>query len=102
MGLYDVVQYRMADVYENSNATEMRLDLDTSENDVRLTIWDDGVALEAAAATRTEYSERMERLAADMGGDIRISASPERGTTVAMSISGRVGERRLDQTADRR
>ena len=94
---YDIIQQRMGDVLQSATASELRIELDMTDDNIRLSI-----AADADDAWSAEGLKRINQLARDAGGELSISESRGVGTRVLMDLVNRDGNTRLDNPDDHR
>ena len=99
---YDTILSRMADVFHSGTASELQIGIDIEDQDIHLSIADDGVVESEDNEMAREGIERIRRLATDVGGNLRISESMGVGTRVLMDLANQDGNTRLDNPADHR
>ena len=99
---YDIIQQRMGDVLQGATASEFRLELDITDDNIRLSISDDGLVDEVSDAWSAEGLERIRQLARDADGELSISESRGVGTRVLMDLANQDGNTRLDNPDDHR
>ena len=97
---YDTILNRMADVFHSGTASELNIEIDMEDQNIHLSIADDGAVEEDDSSIAREGIERIRRLATDMGGNLRISESRGEGTMVLMDLANQDGIARLDYPAD--
>ena len=99
---YDLIHHRMADVFHSKTASEMRVDLNVEDQDIRLSIADDGAIENDDNVIAREGIERIRRLAEDVGGDLRISETQGSGTEIVLALATQNGSATLDNSANHR
>ena len=99
---YDIIQQRMGDVLQSATASEFRLELDMTDDNIRLSISDNGLVDEVSDAWSAEGLERIRQLARDAGGELSISEPRGVGTRVLMGLANQDGNTRLDNPDDHR
>ena len=99
---YDIIQQRMGDVLQGATASEFRLELDATDDRIRLSISDDGLVDEVGDASSAEGLERIRQLARDAGGELSISESRGVGTRVSIDLANQIGNTKLDNPDDHR
>ena len=99
---YDLIHHRMADVFHGGTASEMRIDLNVEDQDIRLSIADDGAIERDDNVIAREGIELIKRLAEDVGGDLRISETQGSGTQIVLDLAIQDGIATLDNSANHR
>ena len=99
---YDTILNRMADVFHGGTASELNIDIDIEDQDIHLSIGDDGSVENDDNEIAREGIGRIRRLASAMGGSLRISESRGVGTQVLMDLANRDGSTGLDYPSDHR
>ena len=84
---YDIIQYRLADVFHGAKASEVRLELELNDEGVRLSMTDDGVVDDESATPSGEGMKQIRRLAREVGGDLLIYESPGPCTRIVMALA---------------
>lgn len=98
---FDTILNRMADVFHGGTASELQIDIGVQDRTIHLSIADDGDTNNDDEMAR-EGIERIGRLAADVGGDLRVSESQGSGTRIVLEIELQDGSATLDNPADHR
>ena len=98
---YDIIQQRMGDVLQSASASELQLDLDATDDNIRLSVSDDGSVGEENG-TEYEGMDRIRRLVRDVGGEFRIGESQGLGTQIVMGLPIRDGNTTLDRPGNHR
>ena len=101
VGLYMMVQYRLADIHRSAAASKVELSLGLAPGNMRISISDDGSVGELPGVENVGNLGRMRLLAEDMGGDLRIIESDDKGIRVVLDLELRDGGMRLDNPGDR-
>jgi two-component system sensor histidine kinase UhpB len=84
--IYRVAQEAMTNVARHAQAEAVELRLERAEDQVVLTVRDDGRGLPAAASRSTHGIRGMRERAMLIGAGLEITPAPERGTEVKLSI----------------
>lgn len=98
---YDIIQQRMGDILQSASASELQLDLDATDDNIRLSVSDDGSVGEENGAEE-EGMDRIRRLVRDVGGEFRIGESQGLGTQIVMGLPIRDGNTTLDRPDNHR
>ena len=90
--LFSIAHNSLANAFRHSSATEVRVQLQFSDQAVRLAIIDDGIGLPDDYTLRGQGFQNMRREAERMGGELLVeSAGRGSGTTIACTISADPG-----------
>jgi signal transduction histidine kinase len=89
---FRVAQEALHNVVKHARASEVQMRLVLDDREVALTIQDDGCGLEGNGSTATGMGLAImrERVRA-IGAQLRIDSSPEKGTTVEVRWTRRIG-----------
>jgi two-component system, NarL family, sensor histidine kinase UhpB len=86
--LFSVLRETLTNIAKHAKATQVRIELEASEEDVELTVTDNGQGI--AAADRLKPSSfglrGMEERAAQLGGAVRLSGARPTGTCVSVRV----------------
>ena len=85
VALYRVAQEALTNVVKHASASRARVDVSVSGDEVRLAITDNGAG-ESSSRTGGLGMSTMRERAEEVGGWLRVSAQPDRGTTVVMAL----------------
>jgi two-component system sensor histidine kinase DegS len=90
--IYRLFQEGLNNILKHSHATEARLELTSSENTLQVVIQDNGVGfkvdefLSPSPNTKTLGLISMRERLALIGGELRISSTPGKGTTILATL----------------
>jgi len=84
IALFRVVQEALANVAKHANASEVDIALDLTDQDVVVTVQDNGVGAEPSALNRPRSHgiAGLRHRIQVLGGRLEISSAPDRGTTI--------------------
>jgi two-component system CheB/CheR fusion protein len=88
IALYRIVQECLTNILKHAQATEVSLIVERRADTVQLTIEDDGVGFDVAAAQQSAHTARrlgligMQERVAQLGGILTVDSEPGRGTTI--------------------
>ncbi len=93
-GLYRIAQEGLANVYKHGQASQVEVRLEFGEQQVQLSIVDDGLGFDTAEEHIGHGLRNMAERAGELGGELRIDGGPGRGTrlTVSLPLSSGSGE----------
>lgn len=84
--LFRIAQEALTNVRKHAGATEVEIDLRANARTVRLSVHDDGLGFDLEAAAGEGHGlQGMRERARLLGGGLRISTRPGRGTTLTVS-----------------
>lgn len=92
IALYRLVQECLTNILKHAQATDVSLIIERHANLVQLTVEDDGVGFDVAAAQQGAHTARrlgligMQERVAQLGGTWSIESEPGRGTTIIVRI----------------
>ncbi len=86
--LFSILRETLTNIAKHANATHVRVELDSSDEDVELTVTDNGQGIAAADRLKpTSFGLRgMEERAAQLGGTVTVSAVRPHGTRVSVRV----------------
>jgi hypothetical protein len=88
--LVRIVQEALTNVRKHAKATQARIDIQRSGNELTATIADDGLGFNSAARARGEFPQfglsTMRERAESIGGTLTVDSTPGKGTTVRFTL----------------
>ncbi len=96
--LFSILRETLTNITKHAKATQVRIELESTDEDVELTVTDNGRGIVAADRRKpTSFGLRgMEERAAQLGGTVNVSAARPQGTCIAVRVPHRV---RAEDTA---
>ena len=91
-GLYRILQEALANVLKHADASRVDVTLSFDEDEVRLSVSDDGVGVDLDGAAPGYGLENMRQRAEELGGRFEISGENGVGTTVDVTLPVKRGE----------
>ena len=86
--LFSVLRETLTNIAKHAQATQVRIELEATEDDVELTVTDNGRGIAAADRLKpTSFGLRgMEERAAQLGGRVRVAGARPHGTCVSVRV----------------
>ena len=98
--LFRLVQEAMSNTFRHARASRMEISLKRRGDAVQLLVQDNGVGFDPQAKRQTSYGlTNMEERASELGGSVRITSAPGKGTRVDIRIPLVRGEAQAVQAA---
>lgn len=91
-GLYRILQEALANVLKHADASRVDVTLSFDEDEVRLSVSDDGVGVDLDGAAPGYGLENMRQRAEELGGRVEIFGENGVGTTVDVTLPVKRGE----------
>ena len=86
IAVYRVAQEALANVARHSNATQVKVDLDTSGASLELRVRDDGKGFDSILRRKGLGLDGMAERARLVGGELKIDARPGTGTELVRRV----------------
>lgn len=86
--LYRIVQEGLGNIFRHAKASQVRIDVTFTNDDVSLAISDDGVGIgESDPEGRTGYGMgNLRARVGDLGGDVSVDSNPGEGTCIRVTV----------------
>ena len=86
--LFSILRETLTNIAKHAKATQVRIELEATDEDVELTVTDNGQGMVAADRLKpTSFGLRgMEERAAQLGGTVRVSAARPHGTCISVRV----------------
>ena len=84
--LYRMTQEALANTFKHADASAVTVELEFTEEDVRLTVQDNGRGFDGATAGTGHGVASMRQRAEELGGAFDLSAAPDEGTKVFVRL----------------
>jgi len=87
IALFRMVQEALNNIAKHAKATQVDVVLDDTDEEILLTVRDNGVGIPAGSSSRVTHGLRgMRERAGYLGGSVKISSTPGKGTVISIAI----------------
>lgn len=87
MNLYRIIQEAVNNALKYSEATEIRVHLEASEELIKITIYDNGIGFDTLATTSGNGLQNMKKRAQDINASFSLKSAPNTGTSIEVTLT---------------